>query len=479
MVIGLLFTAGLPVRAALTLPRVFGDHMVLQAEQPVPIWGQAEEGARVTVRFAGRTQEAQADAQGRWRVVLEPLAPSRTPAELIVEADRRITFTDVLVGEVWLCSGQSNMEKPLGEQPGQQPVFDAAEEIRSADYPDIRLFKVKRNRASAAGVDVEGAWVRCRPENIDAMKFSAAGYFFGRRVHRETSRAVGLIDSTWGGTRIEVWIAPAAFAGVGALEPFARALQHPGTLVERIEPASLYHGMIAPLAPFALKGALWYQGESNVHVGDSATEYADKMVALVDGWRGAWQREFGFYFVQLAPHLYHVARPDRVVSPETAAELREGQAIAAARIARSGLVVTTDLVDDLMDIHPRNKKDVGERLASWALAREYGRTDIQVSGPVFRRMETAGDKVILHFAHAEGLRTSDGKPPSWFAIAGEDRNFQPAIAAIEGTTVVVRSPKVSAPAVVRFGWDEAARPNLINGAGLPALPFRTERPRAP
>jgi sialate O-acetylesterase len=464
----------LTARGELSLPRVFGDHMVLQAQQPVPIWGWATPGQAVTVSFAGQEKRAIADSSGRWSVQLDALAVSAKPAELKVSGEAQRVFTDVLVGEVWLCSGQSNMEKPLGEKSGQKPTFNATEEIAAANYPLIRFFKVTKARASTPARDLTGEWVACSPEAIDRIKFSAAGYFFGRKIHQELGVPVGLIDSTWGGTRIEVWTAPEGFAAVPSLADFAAATKVPGKKVANSEPAALYNAMIFPLVPFALRGALWYQGESNVIEVDDSDLYTDKMQALVQGWRHVWQREFSFYYVQIAPHLYHVVRSGQVASPEATPRHWEAQA-AAQRIPRTGMIVTTDLVDDLMDIHPRNKKDVGERLARWALANDYARSGVEVSGPVFQRLEISGERAVLHFEHVDGgLVTKDGKAPTWFTVAGADGKFFPAIATIEGETVTVSSPRVSTPAVVHFAWDEAAQPNLMNKAGLPARPFRTD-----
>ena len=472
-----------PAHAVLGLPHLFGDHMMLQSGTTVPVWGTAAAGETVSVAFSGQQVTTTADDSGHWRVDLGPLAASAEPRELVVtstnpqSAISNLHLKDVLVGEVWLCSGQSNMEKPLGEKKGQLPVLNAEEEIRNAAFPQIRLFKVKKARSATPALDLEGEWVVCRPDTIDAIKFSATGYFFGRMIHREIGQPVGLIDSTWGGTRIEPWTPPQGFAAVPALSAFADACTRPGTKIEGTTPSELYNAMIHPLVPFALRGMLWYQGESNIIDADDGARYCDKMLALVRGWRTLWQRDTAFYFVQVAPHLYHVVRPATVVSPEATPRLWEAQAAAARLLPHAGMIVTTDLVDDLMDIHPRNKKDVGERLARLALVNDYGHTGSETSGPVFRGLELAGPRAILHFDHgAAGLRSTDEKPLTWFTVAGADGVFFPAAATIEGDTVVVTSPRVSAPAVVHFAWDEAARPNFANTAGLPAEPFRTDDP---
>ena len=390
------------------------------------------------------------------------------------------------MGEVWLCSGQSNMEKPLGEQRGQKPTVNDEQELRESSYPQIRLLRVPRGRNARENArDFQGAWAVCGPESLEAIKFSAAGYFFGRKIHKELKAPVGMIDASFGGSPIEPWITPDGFASVPALAAWAKAAQAPpaavdvyqGAQVTHLEPCTMYRGMIAPLVPFALRGVLWYQGESNVYSGDTEI-YADKMTALIRGWRGAWGRELPFYYVQVAPLYYHVTRSDKVVSPEAEPRLWEAQA-SCQRLPHTGMVVTTDLVDDLTDIHPRNKKDVGERLALWALAKDYGRADVEPSGPVFRSMVIDGDKAVLHFDHlGGGLVCKGSRGLNWFVIGGPDGELFPAAAAIEGDTVVVTSPRVPKPAVVRFGWDEAAQPNFYNKAGLPAMPFRTDSPFA-
>lgn len=473
---------------AVTLPRVFGDHMVLQRGVKVPVWGWAAPGERVVVRFAGQEKAATAGDDGRWEVRLDPLEASAEPRELAAAGAETVTFKDVLVGEVWLCSGQSNMEMPVGKAGDPKPTTNADQELRDADLPRVRLLKVARARASKPARDLKGEWAVCGPDALDRTRFSAVGFFFGRRVHRELKVPVGLIDATFGGSLIEWWVPPSGFAAVPALADWAKTARSPGatrTVYQglkaiEVEPCVMYRGMVAPLVPFAIRGVLWYQGESNVYAGDGA-EYADKLAALIKGWRAEWGAELPVYYVQVAPLLYHVTRPHLVTSAEALPRLWEAQA-ACLRLPRTGMVVTTDLVADLEDIHPRDKRPVGERLALWALAREYDRPGVVPSGPVFRGLEVAGDRAVLSFDHVGGgLVSRRGPALSWFAVAGADGVYHPAAAAVEGDTVVVTSPKAPAPVAVRFAWDEAARPNFFNKAGLPAVPFRTDSPllRAP
>jgi sialate O-acetylesterase len=451
-------------QADVRLPAILSDHMVLLRSAHVPVWGWAAPNERVRVEIAGQRREVQAGADGRWRVEVDLSATPRDPGPLAVRGESNaVTVGDVLVGEVWLASGQSNMQKPLGEMKGQHPTFDAEAEIAAADHPDIRLFKVERKKATQPGADVGGRWVRCSPQTIDAIKFSAAAYYFGRKVQDELHAPVGLIDSTVGGTRIELWTPP------GALTPDAK-------VVGNDTPSMLYNGMVAGLAPFALRGSIWYQGESNILDTDDGPAYTAKMAALVQGWRQAWNASFPFYYVQVAPHAYSVVRAAKIShGAQSEPRLWEAQADALS-IPGTGMIVTTDLVDDLRDIHPRDKRSVGQRLAALALARTYGRTGIEPYGPVFRTMRVQGDKAILSFEHAAGLAARDGKPLTWFEVAGSDGRFRPATATVANGQVVVSSPEVAAPVTVRFAWNEAAQPNLVNGAGLPAMPFRSDHP---
>jgi sialate O-acetylesterase len=381
----------------------------------------------------------------------------------------------MLVGEVWLCSGQSNMARPVIDQPGRKPIVNSKEELRQADHPQLRLFKVARAEADVAAPTVRGQWVVCTPATLAQSSFSAVGYFYGRELQRELDVPVGLIDASVGATRIESWTPAAGFSAVPSLGELSRAARVPGTSAEGVIPSRVFNGMIHPLAPFALRGVIWYQGENNLHDVVDGARYADKMEALILGWRSIWRDpDLAFYYVQLAPHLYHVVFPNKIVSPEALPMFWEAQA-ASLRIPHTGMVVTTDLVEDLFDIHPPRKREVGERLARLALVRSYGRRGLTDSGPRFNHLNITGGKARLWFDDVgSGLKTSDDKPPTWFTIAGSDGIFFPAVAVIEGReVVVVSSPEVAKPLVVRFGWDEAARPNLVNSAGLPAVPFRS------
>ena len=466
------------MKADITLPAVLGSNMVLQRGQKVPIWGWAAPGERVRVEFGGQTRSAKADTAGRWEVRLGAMKASDVPSNLVVEGANRIVLTNIVVGEVWLCSGQSNMEKPIGQQPGQRPVLNHEKELAGSDYPGIRLFRVNAATGVSPVRDVKSlGWHLCNSNSNEKLRFSAAAYFFGRELHRELGVPVGLIVSAVGGTRIEPWTPPVGFDAVKGLAAQIDPVPAEGRVTAQT-PTALYNGMIAPLVPFALRGAIWYQGESNTIDIPDGPVYADKMKALIAGWRKTWgQGDFPFYYVQLAPYCYFSDRDTpRAPDAEALPEIWEAQTAALA-VRHTGMVVTTDLVDDLKDIHPVNKLDVGRRLARLALARSYGRKDIVASGPMFRDAIFSAGRAVVSFDHADGgLVSRDGQPLDWFTICGRDGRFVPATAVIEGVGVVVSSPAVPEPKAVRFGWHEKATPNLFNGAGLPAAPFRSDRP---
>lgn len=474
----ILALASFSALAEVTLPRIIDSNMVLQRGQPVPIWGMAAPGERVTVEFGRQTKSVKADQSGRWEVRLGSLKASGVPAEMVVAGDNRIVLTNILVGEVWLCSGQSNMEKPIGNIGGQKPVPNHLQELENSDFPLIRLFKVEKQMAAAPASDVSSkGWYLCNSNSHESLKFSAAAYFFGRKIHQELGVPVGLIESAWGGTRIEPWTPPAGFDRVRALKGKI-ALPEAGAKIRNATPTVLYNAMIAPLVPFAFRGALWYQGESNLTDILDGPIYADKMRALIEGWRKVWgMGSYPFYYVQLAPFTYYSDKPKpRVDGPDRLAEMWEAQT-EALKISRTGMIVTTDLVDNVQDIHPANKQDVGLRLALLALAKDYGRKDVVWSGPTFRKAKFEKGRAVISFDHVDGgLVSKDGQPLTWFTIAGEEKQFVPGDAVVKGDTVVVSSPDIAEPKAVRFAWHEKAMPNLFNGAGLPARPFRTDRP---
>lgn len=454
--------------AEMKLPSVLTSNMVLQRDKPVAIWGWADPGEKVTVTFSGQTKTATASEKGTWRVTLDPLAaePEQTGQKLVVEgAANTHTLENVLVGEVWLCSGQSNMEWTVGQS------ANAAAEISAAAYPQIRHIKIAHTPAAEPldNARTDG-WRVCSPQS--AGGFTGVGYYFARKLHKELKVPVGLIGSNWGGTRIEPWIPPDGFHAVEALKDIADNLdQFPkgsGNRVQHQSALALYNGMIHPLVPFAIRGALWYQGESNMGEG---MLYHEKMKALISGWRKVWGQDgkedsFPFYFVQLAPF--------RGYGGGALPALWEAQTATLA-IPNTGMSVITDITGNVGDIHPRNKQDVGLRLALWALARTYHRPGIVYSGPLYQSMKIEGNKVRLYFAHTgSGLKSRDGRPLTEFMIAGQSGEYVPATATIDGRTVVIHAADVASPTRVRFGWQKTTNPNLSNNEGLPAGPFQTE-----
>ncbi len=491
--------------AEVRLPKVFSSHMVLQQEKPLIIWGWAQPNETITVQLSSESQQVQANERGEWKATLTAMKAGG-PYTLTVSGSSEVRFEDVMVGEVWLCSGQSNMEMGIGM------VNDAQEEIAAANHPEIRLLKVARKWTPLPQDDIEGTWKVCSPKTVAEAGwggFSAASYFFGRELQKKLGVTVGLIDASWGGTRIESWTPPEGFAAVPALKQEYELVQlgdprsalheqrlgqtldeterwvaaarksqaehaivptMPAYPAELLPPhdvqnaTALYNGSIHPLHPFALRGTIWYQGESNL--GDGML-YAERMKALVNGWRAVWgEGDFPFYFVQIAPYNYGG-------DPEKMGIFWEGQTLAALEIPNAGMAVIND-IGNLKDIHPKNKQEVGRRLALLALANTYGQKDVACSGPTFKAMAIEGDKLRLTFENVgTGLASRDGKPLSWFEVIDADEGgFVKADAQIDGTSVVLSSTEVKHPVAMRFAWNMLAEPNLMNVEGLPANSFR-------
>ena len=479
--LGAILFFNVSARAELKPAAIFGDNMVLQQQMPVPVWGWAAPNAAVTVKFSGQTKSTRAAADGKWLVKLGKLKASFAPQTLVVESGETKTFTNILVGEVWLGSGQSNMEKPVGKQQGQKPTLNAEAELAAADYPSIRIFKIEKTLAATAQNELpkNSGWLACSSNALDGISFSAAEYFFGREIFTNLNVPVGLIESSWGGTRIEPWTPPVGFKKNPTLAKLAVPVA--GTnKISNTRPMAIYNAMIAPIAGFALRGALWYQGESNLPGTNADTDYlkyTDKMAALVGGWRTQWHEgDFPFYFVQIAPFKYFGGKIVRTKSAEMLPEFWTLQSRAARKIKNTGMVVTTDLVDNLDDIHPRDKATVGHRLALLALNETYGK-EIASAGPVFRAAKFSGGKAVLKFENAgAGLVSKDGKPLTFFTVAGANGKFVSAEAKITGSSVEVFAAGIDKPKAVRFAWTETAQPNFYNAAGLPAEPFRTDEP---
>lgn len=479
--------------------------MVLQQEKPITIWGWAAPGETVKVQLGDAAQSAQVNERGEWKVTL-PAMKAAGPLKLTVSGSSTVTFDDVMIGEVWLCSGQSNMEMGVGM------VNNAKEEIASANHPGIRLLMVDNRWTPTPQTDFKGAWKVCSPETIAEEGwggFSASAYFFGRELNEKLGVAVGLIEADWGGTRIESWTPPLGFAAVPALkseyekvqladarselhrqqlgktiaefESWSQSARKAMNDMEAVPPVpnypddlraphdlqqatALFNGMIHPLAPFSIRGAIWYQGEANVGEG---MRYADHMKALLSGWRTIWNEgNFPFYFVQIAPFDYGG-------NQEREPELWEAQAAAANTIPNAGMAVITD-ANSLHDIHPKDKQTVGHRLALQALAKTYGKSDLVFSGPTFKALKIEGDKLRATFDNTGGgLKSRDGQPLNWFEIIDADEGgFVKADARIDSDSVVLSSPDVKHPVAMRFAWSGLAEPNLMNAEGLPAGAFR-------
>ena len=486
------------VLADVKLPAVIGDNMVLQQGRQVPIWGWAEPGEEVTVSVSWLSMEwtVTTDKQGRWMFkVTSPKVGG--PYEMTIRGKNVIAIKNILVGEVWIGSGQSNMQMAVRQS------ANAEQEIEAANYPNIRLFTVERNVAEEPQTDCVGSWQLCSPQTVAG--FSAVAYFFGRDLHKELDVPIGLIHTSWGGTPAEAWTRREILAKDANLEPiwtryadvlknypqakkeYEQKLEEWKQAVEKAKaegkkpprrpgppfgpghphsPAGLYNAMIAPLIPYGIQGAIWYQGESNV---SRAYQYRKLFRAMIQNWRSDWrQGDFPFLFVQLANFM--------AVNPEPTesawAELREAQLMTLA-LQNTGMAVIID-IGEAKDIHPKNKQDVGKRLALWALARTY-RKGLIYSGPIYDSMKVEGNKIVLSFDNiGGGLVCEGGQPLKGFAIAGADRKFVWARATIEGDTVVVSSDKVSQPVAVRYAWADNPVCNLYNKEGLPASPFRTD-----
>jgi sialate O-acetylesterase len=482
--------------AEIRLPRVFSDHMVLQCDVPVRVWGWADPGAEIRVDFAGQVKRATADRQGRWRVELDPMGASAQPRELRVgavavaaPAQERLV-RDVLVGEVWLASGQSNVDMLV------KSAHDPERETATADLPQIRVFQAAQTIAVQPARDLKGGtWKVCT--TASAPNLSALGFFFARELHLRLRVPAGIVQCSWGNTPAESWMSRETLLALPETrEPFSAWLDAvravpdgeakfedhhrewvhlyqaqakggppaPKTFAKQA-PTGAYNAMIAPLTAMRFRGAIWYQGETNGN--NDPRPYGAILRALIQSWRRTWDvGDFPFLFVQLANH--HGRRTDPVEEPW--AELREGQRLALAE-PNTAMTVAIDLGGD--GIHPKNKQEVGRRLALAAQALAYGEP-IEYSGPLYAAMASEGAAIRVSFTHAQGLRARGGRPLVGFAIAGADRRFVWAEARIEMATVVVSSPQVPAPVAVRYAFASNPACNLENAAGLPASPFRTD-----
>jgi sialate O-acetylesterase len=492
----------LPALADVRLPAIFTDHMVLQQGQKNRVWGSADPGEDVIITIAGQRQTAKANEKGKWQVTLDAL-PVGGPHTLSITGKNKLAVEDVLVGEVWICSGQSNMQWEVRQ------ANDGDLEAKTAKYPKIRLISVPQVGTQEPQDDFRGKWEVCTPET--AATFSAVGYFFGRQLQQTLDVPIGLIDDAWGGSSCEAWVrrdllekdgkytklmadwvqrektydadkakadyekqladfrdAAAKAKAEGKPAP-QQPRPAPNPLTGNARPGNIYNGVLKPTIGYGIRGVIWYQGESNA---GRAYQYRDLFPLMIQSWRDEWQiGDFSFYWVQLADFLPEKSEP----GDSSWAELREAQTMTMSKLPKTGEAVIIDLGEG-RDIHPRNKQDVAKRLARWALARDYGMSNVPYHSPQYKSMEKQGNKIVLSIDHVgSGLYTFDTQNPIGFAIAGSDQKFVWADAKLVGNDKIeVSSNKVAEPAAVRYAWADNPVCNVYSREGLPLTPFRTD-----
>lgn len=452
LLLGATLSSGL-LQAEVKPNSLFTDGAVLQQGQTVPIWGTASEGEEVTVEFQGQKVKT-TTKDGKWRVDLKPLKESNS-LTMKISGENTVSVKDILVGEVWVASGQSNMEWKFNA------TANVKEDGPKAKYPKIRMFTATKTPSMTPVDELKGSWVECAPETVGG--FSAVAYYFARDLHEKMRVPVGIISTSWGGTSAQAWTSIEGFAPHPELKEFAdtaaaNVASSPPKAPNQGAPSNLFNGMLAPVIPYAMKGVIWYQGESNA---GQSKQYQTLFPALIADWRAKWkQGNFPFLFVQIAPFK---GQPP---------EIREAQFLTLAKSENTGMAVTTD-VGNAEDIHPKQKEPVGARLALAARVLAYGEK-IVYSGPLYKAMKVTGGEIAIAFDHVgRGLVAKDGDLKG-FTIAGADGKFVPAKAEIKGANVVVSGEGVTEPKAVRYGWDNVPDVNLFNKDGLPASPFRTD-----
>lgn len=476
--------AAAAARADVTLPNIFGDHMVLQQKQKNKVWGHADVGEAVTVTIDQQRHQATAGADGTWQVMLDPL-PAGGPHMLTVQGKNTVKFDDVLVGEVWICSGQSNMQWAVGGS------NDPDLERLAAKHPRLRMINFPQVGSQEPIWTHDRQWMVCSPETVNS--FSAVGYFFGRQLLDTLDVPIGMINNAWGGSACEAWIRRDLLAADSRYKPlmdrwaemesrFAELSKQSNLSKDQTEqlnglrgqmggnfrPGNIYNGVLKSHLGYGIRGAIWYQGESNA---GRAYQYRDLFPLMIKSWRDEWgQGDFPFYWVQLADFLAEKPEP----GDSAWAELREAQTMTMSKLPNTGEAVIIDIGEG-KDIHPKNKVDVGRRLARWALAKDYG-IKIPYHSPQYKSMQTQGNKIVLTFEHVDGgWRPFDVNEPRGFAIAGDDKKFVWATAKIlDDGKIEVTSDQVSQPVAVRYGWADNPVVNMYDGAGLPLTPFRTD-----
>ena len=448
------------LNAEVKLPAIFSDNMVLQQQVNAAFWGNASPGSTVTVRTSWnkKAYTARADRDGNWKVKVSTPAAGG-PYSVTVSQGNTITLRNVLIGEVWVCSGQSNMEMPMKGYMNQ-PITGSNEFIATSSNDKIRLITVPRLTSLTPVDDFKGSWVLCEPENVS--QFSATAYFFGLMLNRALNVPVGLICTAWGGTRIEPWISEAGLKNFDWVKLPDKTQKQENLSPQT--PTVLFNGMINPIAGYGLRGAIWYQGESNRN---EPSEYQKLMPGLAENWRTVWDMgEFPLYYVQIAPFDYG---PFGLNS----AFLREAQLKASTAIKNFGMACIMD-TGEKDCIHPANKKAAGDRLAWLALVKTYGKKGFACEGPVLKEMKIEGNQVKLTFDNAPNGLTSFGKPLSCFEVAGANKRFVPATAFFAGNGITLFSPAVNEPVAVRYAFKDFIIGDLFNIEGLPASSFRTD-----
>lgn len=446
-------------QAEVRLPSIIGDHMVLQQKSTVQLWGWAAPAEEITVTVSwdpAKTYKVKSSSGSKWQLsVVTPTAGGPYTIQFKGWGDP-LVVTDVLIGEVWVCSGQSNMEWG-----GSQQLPQSLEEAPRANNPKIRFFYVPKATSDYPQEDVRARWVVCNPE--DMKTFSAIGYFFAKQINEATGYPMGMINANWGGTPAETWTPAAVVESDPVLKNAADQLKPADWWP--VKTALTYNAMIYPLHQFSIAGVLWYQGESNV---STHASYASLFTKMIGAWRKHWQKEFPFYFVQIAPFTYGT---DNI----NGALLREQQTRAAA-LPNTGMVITSDLVDTVTDIHPKKKKEVAARLANLALSETYGKQGINWKSPSYKSMAIEKDKIRISFNDVGSGLVSVNGAPNCFYIAGADGKYVPAQAKIEkDNSVLVWNKDVKEPKQVRFGFNNTDMPNLKSKEGLPVDIFRTTK----
>ena len=438
------------------LPSVFSDNMVLQQNSKVAIWGWSDPGETVKIVTSWNSKDTikvKADNTSAWKTNIQTIGAGG-PYTIQIIGNGKVELKNVMLGEVWICSGQSNMEMSVNWK-----LINGEEEAAKANNPNIRIFHIQKIGAEYPQQNCNATWTTCTPETMRAT--SATGYFFARELQQKLNVPVGIIVSAWGGTPAEVWIEKSRIENNPELNKAKYSDKFDGWPGN---PGTLYNSMIYPIVPYGIAGAIWYQGESNI---GNPQIYSQLMKTLIENWRADFKKDFPFYFVQIAPYTYG--------ANSKAEYLREQQDLASKTVANTGMVVISDLVDDVKNIHPKNKLDVGKRLATFALAETYKQNVGEYKSPAYQSMQVEKGKIRLTFDHAASGLKCTGKSPEKFLIAGDDKNFVPATAKIEGNTIVLSSKLVKVPVAVRFCFDDATMPDVFSTEGLPLAPFRTDK----